>query len=514
MTMRNGLAGLILLLAFWQASALALSGRHLIAGPAEVAQWTAAHAGLLSRALAVTGGNAAAGFVLGNLAAVALAGLALLWPRLTGLVSGLALVVFCLPLVATGPILRVMMGPGDGPQIALAALAVYYTTLIPLLAGLRAVPAAWLDLIHVYGRGRMAELRHVRLRAALPYLVAGLQISAPAAFLGALVGEFTGAERGMGVLTIRFTRALDVPALWSIAALAAAVPVAAYALIGALAHRFLDETPPVLLAPPGTARRSRRAAPVSALAVIATVLGAWWAGMRLAGLSPFFAKRPGDVLAALIWAPDAAETRQTLAGALAQTGAHVLPGYAAGLAAGAGLAVLLALLPALSALVTPLAIALRAIPIVTTAPLIVLLVGRGAAGVVVLVAVMVFFPTFVACQHGLRQAPGQILDVFRTYAAGRWRQMIHVRIPAMLPALFASARMSVPAAVLAVTVVEWLATGGGIGGLMALSASVSDYDMLWSSVVLVTLISWLGHAAVGAAERRVLTLYAPEQVRP
>ena len=84
----------------------------------------------------------------------------------------------------------------------------------------------------------------------------------------------------------------------------------------------------------------------------------------------------------------------------------------------------------------------------------------------------------------------------------------------MLPALFAAARMAVPAAVLAVTVVEWLATGGGIGGLMALSASVSDYDMLWSAVVLVTLISAMGHAAIAAAERRILSIYAPEQMRP
>ena len=72
--------------------------------------------------------------------------------------------------------------------------------------------------------------------------------------------------------------------------------------------------------------------------------------------------------------------------------------------------------------------------------------------------------------------------------------------------------MAVPASVLAVTVVEWLATGAGVGSLMALSASLSDYDMLWSAVVLVSALSALGYAAVGAVERRILTLYAPEQV--
>jgi len=140
------------------------------------------------------------------------------------------------------------------------------------------------------------------------------------------------------------------------------------------------------------------------------------------------------------------------------------------------------------------------------------LLGRGAVGTITLVAVMVFFPTFVACLHGLRQAPGQVMDVFDSYAAGPFARLVRVRIPAMLPAFFAAARMAVPASVLAVTVVEWLATGAGVGSLMALSASLSDYDMLWSAVVLVSVLSALGYAAVGMVERRVLKVYAPEQL--
>ena len=47
---------------------------------------------------------------------------------------------------------------------------------------------------------------------------------------------------------------------------------------------------------------------------------------------------------------------------------------------------------------------------------------------------------------------------------------------------------------------------------MALSASLSDYDMLWGSVVAVALLSGAGYVAVGAVERRVLAVYAAEQV--
>lgn len=505
--------GLVVLLAGWLLLARALEGSHLIAGPVEVVAWLAAHPGLIGRALMATLTNAGLGFLAGNLAAVALAGVALVWPRLTGLVSGLALVVFCLPLIATGPILRVLMGPGDGPQVVLAALAVYYTTLIPLLTGLRATPAVWLDLVHSYGRGRLAEIVHVRARASLPYLFAGLQIAAPAAFLGAMVAEFTGAERGLGVLTIRYMRAMDVPALWAIAALSALVSMAAYGAVAGMARLVLHDRPPVILAPRPAVSAPAAGRFTGPALLFCLVIALWWAVTGLSGMNPFFAKGPQDVLAALVWAPGAAGTRMALWSALVETAVYLLPGYLAGLGLGAGLAMLLVLVPGLSALVMPVAVALRSVPIVTTAPLIVLALGRGAAGTIALVAVMVFFPTLVACLHGLRQAPGQILDVFQTYAAGRLRQMIHARCPAMLPALFAAARMAVPAAILAVTVVEWLTTGRGLGSLMALSASVSDYTMLWAGIAVVTAISVLGHAAVATLERRILAIYAPEQVR-
>lgn len=510
MTARTRWIGLAAFLGLWQGLAL-LAGGWLLAGPVGVLEWLAAHPGLTARATAVTLTNAAWGFVLGNLAAILLAAIPALWPRTLNLVAGLALVVFCLPLIATGPILRVLMGPGNGPQIVLAALAVYYTTLIPLLAGLRAMPSAWLDLVQIYGRGRWAELVHVRARASVPYLLAGLRISAPAAILGAMVGEFTGAERGLGVLTIRFTRDLDVPALWSVAAVAAGLAIAVHAAVGWVGRWALPDAPPVILAPPRLLRGSPGRKAAHALLLVVLILVLWW--VAVAGLNPFFAKRPADVAAAVIWAPDAAMTRTKLLTAMIQTLALAVPGYLAGLALGAGLAILLALRPGLSAVMTPLAVSLRSIPIVTTAPLIVLLLGRGAAGTVTLVALMVFFPTFAACQQGLRQAPGPILDLFRSYRAGPLRQTWHVRIPAMLPALFASARMGVPAAILAATVVEWLATGRGLGNLMALSASVSDYAMLWLAMVAVTAMSALLYAAVAGAETRVLAIMAPEQVR-
>lgn len=510
-------AGFVLVLAAWELLArTVLAGSYVLAPPTAIAARIVEDHALYARALGVTLRAAALGFLFGNLAAIALAAFVSILPRTERVVQGLALVVFCLPLVATGPILRVLFGPGTGPQVTLAALGVYYTTFVPLVVGLRAVPAGWLDLVASYGRGRLSAFLHVRARASVPYLVAGLQIAAPAAFLGAMVGEFTGADQGMGVLSIQTMRSLDVDGTWALATIATAVAIAGYLLVGAVGQLLAPGAPPLLLSAARPSARDPARRWLSALGVLvlttAIVIIAWQGLMDLFGLNRFFAKRPLDVLAYLVTGPDAVAHRAELFSALGQTLAVTIPGYLAGLALGAFIAAVFQLLPLVARVATPVAIALRSIPIVATAPLIVLAFGRGLAGMLVIVAVMNFFPTLVACAQGLRQTPGQVVDFFSVFATGRVRMLFLARLPVMLPAFFAAARMAVPSAVLAATVAEWLATGTGIGNLMALTASTSNYNMLWSCVVVLTIVSVCGYLLVGAAERWALTRFAPEQV--
>lgn len=501
-----------LILALWEGLAQATAGSFLMAGPSAILIYLTNNSGLILRAFGATLSSAVQGFIWGNIAAILMAGLAILSVRGERVISALALLVFCLPIVATGPILRILYGPGDGPQITLAALSVYYSTYLVLLVGLRAVHQSWGQMMQTYGRGRISTLVYVRARASWPYLFAGLQISAPAAFLGAMVGEFTGADRGLGVLTLRAMRGLDVDGTWAISTVAAGAAILAYLALGWLARRVVttDISPRLSARGPSSTRPLHwQVAFMGGMVLLVLVL--WHGVMELADLNRFFAKRPMDV-----WSFLTTDTtgRTTLLEALAQTLTLTIPGYLAGLAAGAALACAICLFPGLGRALIPVAVALRSIPIVTTAPLIVLALGRGMTGTVSVVAVMIFFPTLVACAEGLRQTPGQIAQVFQSYGAGKWPFLIRAQIPSMLPAFFASARMAVPAALLAVTTTEWLATGRGIGNLMALTASTSDYNTLWSSVAVLALVAVLAYLAVARVERHVLRIYASEQTDP
>ena len=433
------------------------------------------------------------------------------------LILRVALVVYCLPLVATGPVLRVIYGPGQGPQITLAAMAVYYTTLVPLLVGLRAVPQSWNELVATYGRGRVTALMRVRLRAGLPYLFAGLQVAVPAAFLGAVVGELTGASRGLGVLSINALRDLDPTGVWSLAVVASVVSALGFAFFGWLGRILTGSRPANLLlsatssrARPAAGWRAARSVAEVVLAIV-TTLGLWAGAIRFFHLDHYFARGPLDVWRFLVTGPGAAGHRSELFGALSSTLGRAGLGYLVGLLVGVLMALVLALTPVVRRVATPVAVALRCVPIVTVTPLLIATFGRGVAGTTVLVATLTFFPTFVACTAGLDQAPGQVLDFFASYGTSPVRTLLTARLPAIAPAFFAAARIAVPASLLAATVAEWLATGTGIGNLMVLASAESAYGTLWACVAVLTAVAVAVYGLVARSERAVLSRVAAEQ---
>ncbi|MBS44052.1 MAG: ABC transporter permease [Nocardioides sp.] len=191
----------------------------------------------------VTITEAAYGFLWGNLLALALASVVLLVPRAEPVIMQVAVVSYCLPLVAVGGISIVVLDgatqPGDPSSTAifLAALAVFFTTVVGSLLGFKAADKASLDVVSVYGGGRLTQLRKVRLVAALPSILNALQIAVPTSFLGAVLGEYMGAtDRSVGILLIRLQGNLDSERVWAVFLLTALVALLGYAALGLVAR--------------------------------------------------------------------------------------------------------------------------------------------------------------------------------------------------------------------------------------------------------------------------------------
>jgi len=193
----------------------------------------------------VTVTEALIGYAWGNGIALLLAATVLLAPRIETVVTQIAVVSYCLPIVAVGGIAIVVLGgakePGDPSKTAifLAALVVFFTTVVGALLGFRSADKASLDVVRVFGGGRFTQLRKVRLIAALPAILNALQIAVPTAFLGAVLGEYMGAtDRSVGITLIRLQGQLDSTRVWAVFLLCAIVALVGYGLVGLVA-RFI-----------------------------------------------------------------------------------------------------------------------------------------------------------------------------------------------------------------------------------------------------------------------------------
>jgi ABC-type nitrate/sulfonate/bicarbonate transport system permease component len=226
----GGAAGVIAVLVLWQVIASAVNATVVPPPSTIISQMRSDGWSFYWSNAETTMWEAARGWFWGNLLAVGFAMLFLVAPVVERPLLQLGIVSYCLPLVAIGPILAIVF-TGDTPKVILSALAVFFTTLIGTLLGLRSADATGLDMVEAFGGGRWHKLVKVRLHAALPSMFAGLRIATPSAMLGAIVGEYIGGNRGLGIAMIDATQTSDLARLWGIAVVSTAIAGIAYGIV-------------------------------------------------------------------------------------------------------------------------------------------------------------------------------------------------------------------------------------------------------------------------------------------
>lgn len=222
------------ILVFWEVLGLTVGrSTHILPTPVTVGNVIWTDRSVMWGALRFTVGEAFWGFLVGNAAAVALGALSLLNRRLAAVVLQLGVVSYCLPIVAIGPILIILLN-GSLPDEILAGIAVVFTTLVLTVEGLQSATIKQTEVILAFGGSTLQLLWKVRVRVSLPYVFRGLQIAAPASILGAIIGEFLSGTSGLGVVMMQAAQSLQVSQTWAAGALATVVAGAAYAMIATL----------------------------------------------------------------------------------------------------------------------------------------------------------------------------------------------------------------------------------------------------------------------------------------
>ena len=207
--------------------------------------------------------------------------------------------------------------------------------------------------------------------------------------------------------------------------------------------------------------------------------GGWELLLWLTRPDGFVLPPPSEIAGAV------AENATAIQTAAKVTGFIVVTGLLAGVLLGVAAALLVTAFRTANETLTPLAVAVNAIPIVALAPIFNawfgLLSPRSNQAVVV---ALVFFPIFINTSRGLVDVePGQI-ELMESYGAGKWRIIREVRIPNAMPFFFTALKLATSLAVIAAIVAEYF--GGrqdALGNIITNSAGLTRYADAWAAVL-------------------------------
>jgi NitT/TauT family transport system permease protein len=193
---------IVLLLAWWAAARFGQFPPFFLPPPGLVLErfGQALLDGSLLRNTLVTLQEVLVGLIVGVIAATGLGYLLAKSPVVERLLSPYVVASQAVPVVAIAPLLVIWFGPGLLSKIMITALIVFFPVLINTIVGLRSVPDELRDLMRSLLATTWETFTKLEAPAALPVFLGGLRIGATLAVIGAVVGEFVGADRGLGFM--------------------------------------------------------------------------------------------------------------------------------------------------------------------------------------------------------------------------------------------------------------------------------------------------------------------------
>lgn len=192
----------------------------------------------------VTMKEAALGFVYGVGAGV-LVGIVLgQVPYLADVAGPFIKVMNAIPRIVLGSIFVVWLGLGTASKTLLAAVLVFFVVFFNAFQGVREVDGNLIANVRVLGASKLAVVRHVVLPSALSWIIASLHVAFGFSVIGAIVGEFLGAQKGLGLVISNAQGNFDPDGVFAAMLIIAAIALAAEALISRFERRVLAWRPP------------------------------------------------------------------------------------------------------------------------------------------------------------------------------------------------------------------------------------------------------------------------------
>jgi NitT/TauT family transport system permease protein len=219
------------------------------------------------------------------------------------------------------------------------------------------------------------------------------------------------------------------------------------------------------------------------LVVIALLLVVWDLMIRVLAIPPYMIPAPASVGEALV------KERARLADNAMPTILESLGGFALGNLIAIAMAIAFVHNKTLERAFYPVAVAVRTLPIVAIAPILVLMLGNGYAPKIAIAALITFFPTLVNMVEGLESADPQAMELMHVLSASPGEVLRYVRWPSSLPYLFSAMRIASTSSVLGALVAEWIGTNKGLGYLIVLTTYDFRTALLYAAMAVTSAIA-------------------------
>ena len=199
--------------------------------------------GSLLRSLLATGEEAALGFVVAVVGGLAIGGALARSPWLERTVYGYLVALQTMPKIALAPLFVAWFGFGLESKVAIAGLIAFFPMLANVVIGLKSCEEGKIDVLRALAAGEWTIFWRVRLPSALPYIFVGLEIAVVFSLTGAIVGEFIGAQAGIGYLLVALTSQMETARVFAVILVTGVIGLGLQTTVDRLRRRLLVWAP-------------------------------------------------------------------------------------------------------------------------------------------------------------------------------------------------------------------------------------------------------------------------------
>lgn len=192
------------ILLLWESAVSVLSiPLYVLPSPTQVIRALLEESATLALHASTTVLEALAGMGLSVILAVFLGLVMDCFPLMRRSIYPILVVTQTVPMIVMAPILIIYMGFGIAPKIFTVVLMCFFPIAVSFCDGLSQVDKDYVNLVRSYGAGPLLTYRLVKIPSAIPSLISGLKVAATYSISGAVVGEWIGAQKGLGYYILR-----------------------------------------------------------------------------------------------------------------------------------------------------------------------------------------------------------------------------------------------------------------------------------------------------------------------